>query len=125
LTTAHLGVIWQRAGTGGYPGGFWLAVDLVIAMPVSWLPLAAHYNRFARRGVSSAAGTFWGYAVGNFWFYALGALLVLGAGLSDAGPAGMGQAIESREGGWSVLFGLTVGETYVVFASIYYCDASR
>ena len=119
LTTAHLGAIWHRAGTGGYPGGFWLAVDLVIAMPVSWLPLAADYNRFARRGVSSAAGTFWGYAVGNFWFYALGALLVLGAGLSDASPAGLGQAIASLAGGWIVLLALLVGETDEAFADVY------
>src|SRR6266536_73138 len=119
LTTAHLGAIWHRAGTGGYPGGFWLAVDLVIAMPVSWLPLAADYNRFARRGVRSAAGTFWGYAVGNFWFYALGALLVLGAGLSDVTPSGLGQAIAALAGGWIVLLALLVGETDEAFADIY------
>jgi nucleobase:cation symporter-1, NCS1 family len=119
LTTAHLGTIWHRAGTGGYPGKFWLAVDLVIAMPVSWLPLVADYNRFARKGVSSAAGTFWGYAVGNFWFYALGALLVLGAGLSDVTPGGLGRAIAALAGGWIVLLALLVGETDEAFADIY------
>src|SRR5438046_1467224 len=119
LTTAHLGTIWHRAGTGGYPGKFWLAVDLVIAMPVSWLPLVADYNRFARKGVSSAAGTFWGYAIGNAWFYALGALLVLGAGLSDTSPVGIGQSIASLAGGWIVLLALLVGETDEAFADIY------
>src|SRR5438093_7314420 len=34
LTTADLSAVWHRAGAGGYPGGFWLAVDLVVAMPV-------------------------------------------------------------------------------------------
>ena len=58
LTTAHVGAIWHRPGAGGIP--FWLGVDLVIAMPVSWLPLVADYNRFARREVSSAGGTYWG-----------------------------------------------------------------
>jgi NCS1 family nucleobase:cation symporter-1 len=119
LTTASLSSIWSSRGTGGYPGHFWLAVDLVIAMPVSWLPLVADYNRFARRGVSSAAGTFWGYAVGNFWFYALGALLVLGAGLSDVTPGGLGQAIAALAGGWIVLLALLVGETDEAFADIY------
>jgi nucleobase:cation symporter-1, NCS1 family len=119
LTTAHLGTIWRAPGQGGFPGHFWLAVDLVIAQPVSWLPLVADYNRFARRGVSSAAGTFWGYAVGNAWFYALGALLVLGAGLSDASPAGLGTAIASLAGGWVVLLALLVGETDEAFADIY------
>src|SRR6266513_3710728 len=119
LTTAHLGAIWHQPGRGGYPGTFWLAVDLVIAMPVSWLPLVADYNRFAKRGVSSAAGTFWGYALGNLWFYALGALLVLGAGLSDTTPAGLGTAIAALAGGWIVLLALLVGETDEAFAEIY------
>jgi len=117
LTAANLGSIWHRPGQGGLP--FWLAVDLVIAMPVSWLPLVADYNRFARRGVSSAAGTYGGYALGNLWFYALGALLVLGAGLSDASPAGLGQAIAALAGGWIVLLALLVGETDEAFADIY------
>jgi len=117
LTTAHLGAIWHRPGAGGIP--FWLGVDLVIAMPVSWLPLVADYNRFARREVSSAAGTYWGYAAGNAWFYALGALLVVGAGLSDPSPAGLAQAIASLAGGWVVLLTLLVGETDEAFADIY------
>jgi nucleobase:cation symporter-1, NCS1 family len=117
LTTANLGSVWHRPGQGGLP--FWLAVDLVIAMPVSWLPLVADYNRFARRGVSSAGGTYAGYAAGNIWFYALGALLVLGAGLSDASPAGLGQAIAALAGGWVVLLALLVGETDEAFADIY------
>jgi nucleobase:cation symporter-1, NCS1 family len=117
LTTASLGSVWQGPGEGGLP--FWLAVDLVIAMPVSWLPLVADYNRFARKGASSAAGTYAGYAVGNIWFYALGALLVLGAGLTDVSPAGLGQGIAALAGGWIVLLALLVGETDQAFADIY------
>jgi len=117
LTTASLGSVWHRPGEGGLP--FWLAVDLVIAMPVSWLPLVADYNRFAKREGSSAAGTYVGYAIGNVWFYALGALLVLAAGLSDVSPAGLGQAIAALAGGWVVLLALLVGETDEAFADIY------
>jgi NCS1 family nucleobase:cation symporter-1 len=117
LTTASLGAIWRQPGQGGLP--FWLAVDLVIVMPVSWLPLVADYNRFARKGASSAIGTFGGYALGNAWFYALGALLVLGSGLTDASPAGIGQGIASLAGGWIVLLALLVGETDEAFADIY------
>jgi purine-cytosine permease-like protein len=47
LRAGDLGALWEAPGEGGLP--FWLAVDLVIVMPVSWLPLAADYNRFARR----------------------------------------------------------------------------
>src|ERR671934_2442452 len=64
LTTAHLGAIWRAPGTGAWPGHFWLGVDLVIAMPVSWLPLVADYTRFARRGSRSALGTYGGYVLG-------------------------------------------------------------
>jgi nucleobase:cation symporter-1, NCS1 family len=117
LTTASLGAIWHQPGQDGLP--FWLAVDLVIVMPVSWLPLVADYNRFAKKGMSSAAGTFVGYVVGNAWFYALGALLVLGAGLTDASPAGIGQGIASLAGGWIVLLALLVGETDEAFADVY------
>lgn len=120
LTTVDLGTVWHRPGAGGYPGSFWLAVDLVIAMPVSWLPLVADFNRFARRGVSSASGTFWGYALGNAWFYALGALLVAGSRLIPfPSPADLGLAIAGLAGGWVVLLALLVGETDEAFADIY------
>jgi putative hydroxymethylpyrimidine transporter CytX len=118
LTTADLGAIWNAPGTGGLH--FLLAVDLVIVMPVSWLPLVADYNRFAKSGVTSGLGTFAGYAIGNAWFYALGALLVLSAGLpSFAGPGDLGSAIASLAGGWVVLLALLVGETDEAFADIY------
>jgi putative hydroxymethylpyrimidine transporter CytX len=55
LSIGDLSALWSRPGTGGLP--FWLAVDLVIVMPLSWLPLVADYNRFARPGVSSFRGT--------------------------------------------------------------------
>jgi nucleobase:cation symporter-1, NCS1 family len=117
LTTSDLGALWRRPGTGGLP--FWLGVDLVIAQPVSWLPLVADYTRFARTRRGAALGTYAGYAVGNLWFYALGALLVLGAGLNDATPAGLAQAMASLAGGWIVLLTLLVGETDEAFADIY------
>jgi putative hydroxymethylpyrimidine transporter CytX len=120
LTTADLGAIWNSPGAGGFPGHFLLAVDLVIVMPVSWLPLVADYNRFARPGETGAVGTFVGYAVGNAWFYALGALLVLAAGLpSFATPGDLGSAISTLAGGWVVLLALLVGETDEAFADIY------
>ena len=117
LSTSDLGGLWRRPGTGGLP--FWLGVDLVIAQPVSWLPLVADYTRFARTRRGAALGTYAGYAVGNLWFYALGSLLVLGAGLNDATPAGLAQAMASLAGGWIVLLTLLVGETDEAFADIY------
>lgn len=97
---------------------FWLAVDLVIVMPVSWLPLVADYTRFARPGTHAFAGTYLGYLVGNVWFYALGALLVLGAG-ATADVLGIGTAVAGAAGGALLLLALLVGESDNAFANLY------
>src|SRR3989449_4806274 len=56
-----------------------LALDLVIAMPVSWWPLISDYNRFARSSKDSMIGTAAGYTIANTVFYVLGAgLMALG-----------------------------------------------
>jgi nucleobase:cation symporter-1, NCS1 family len=116
LRAGELGSVWRAPGQGGLP--FWLAVDLVIVMPVSWLPLAADYNRFARSDARATLGTYAGYAVGNAWFYALGALLVLMVGAS-ADALGIGSAIVAVAGGGLVLIALLVGESDNAFADIY------
>jgi putative hydroxymethylpyrimidine transporter CytX len=116
LRAGDLGTVWSASGEGGLP--FWLAVDLVIVMPVSWLPLAADYNRFARPGSGAALGTYVGYLLGNVWFYALGALLVLAAG-AGADPLGIGGSVVALAGGGLVLLALLVGESDNAFADIY------
>jgi nucleobase:cation symporter-1, NCS1 family len=116
LASADLGAIWSRPGQGGLP--FWLAVDLVVVMPLSWLPLVADYNRFGRDRAGGVAGTYWGYLGGNVWFYALGALLVLVARAS-ADVFGIGTAIATIAGGAVVLVALLVGESDNAFADIY------
>ena len=116
--------IWQRLsapGVGGWPT-FGAALDLVIAMPVSWLPLVADYNRFSRGTRGAVAGTFWGYLLANIWLYSLGALLVLGPGGSPD-PLGIAGAILAVGGGslagLLLLVGLLAGETDEAFADIY------
>ncbi len=110
-----LGSAWHAPGSGGLP--FWLAVDLVIVMPLSWLPLAADYNRFAREGSRGAVGTYVGYLVGNAWFYALGVLLVLAGAGADA--LGIGTTVVALAGGAVLLLALLVGESDNAFADIY------
>lgn len=66
---------WSKPGSGGM--GLLSAVDLVIAMPVSWLPLVADYARHGRDGNSAFRGTWIGYAIANTWCYALGVLVAL------------------------------------------------
>ncbi|MGQ9551305.1 MAG: purine-cytosine permease family protein [Candidatus Bathycorpusculaceae bacterium] len=93
-----------------------LALDLVIAMPISWWPLISDYNRFSKGEKDAFLGTLSGYTFANSWFYALGALLVL------AYPLGRENIIYSIA---SITFGalaltlLLVDETDNCFADIY------
>ena len=70
--------LWSRPGNGSM--GMFSALDLVIAMPVSWLPLVADYARHGKRnagGVNAAfSGTWLGYALANIWCYGLGVMVV-------------------------------------------------
>jgi putative hydroxymethylpyrimidine transporter CytX len=116
LGETDLGRLWGGAGHGGLP--FWLAVDLVIVMPISWLPLAADYTRFAKPGSRAVAGTYVGYLIGNVWFYALGVLIALAAG-ETPDVAGIGTSIVILAGGGVVLLALLVGESDNAFADIY------
>lgn len=54
---------------------FFSALDLVIAMPISWLPLVADYNRFAKKSRSALWGTLIGFTLTNILFYFGGVLL--------------------------------------------------
>jgi NCS1 family nucleobase:cation symporter-1 len=65
---------WQRAGDGSM--STIAAIDLVMAMPVSWLPLVADYARYGRSAGDARRGTWIGYAIANAWCYALGVLVV-------------------------------------------------
>ncbi len=121
LVRGGLSHMLTAPGTGGFPS-FGQALDLVIAMPVSWLPLVADYNRFAGSSRAALAGTGWGYLVANVWFYALGILLVLGAHAAPS-PAGVAVGVLSIAGGSLAgllfLIGLLVGETDEAFADMY------
>ena len=104
-----------KAGDGSLP--YWQAVDLVIALPISWLPLVADYNRFGRR----TAGAFWGTALGFFatssWFLVMGAFLMLGENVKQE-PKDFAAAI-ALIAGWGALLILLADETHNAWADIY------
>ena len=70
-----LSAIWNKPGTGGM--STMQALDLVIAMPISWLPLVADFARHGLSGRSALRGTWLGYAVANIWCYGLGVLIAI------------------------------------------------
>jgi putative hydroxymethylpyrimidine transporter CytX len=107
--------VWRLFSTQS-EGGISLlyAIDLVVAMPVSWMPLVADYGRFARDPKTSLLGTYAGYLVGNVMFYGLGALSVLALGVAD--PIA---AIAAIAFGIPALTLILVDETDNGFADIY------
>jgi len=91
---------------------FFSALDLVIAMPVSWLPLVADYNRFAKKGKSALWGTFIGFTLTNILFYFGGVLI----GTSDIIQIVI--AIQAMFFGFLMLL-LIVDEADNAFADVY------
>ncbi len=113
-----LSALWNRQGAGGM--GVLPALDLVIAMPISWLPLVADYARHGKSGGAALRGTWLGYALANMWCYSLGVLVALtlpchrpGAGAAaGAGRADCAVADPDRRGGqrlWRCVFGRRIG----------------
>jgi len=74
LQAQGLQAFWNKPGTGEM--GFLSAMDLVIAMPVSWLPLIADYARHGKNSRSAFSGSWLGYTIANIWCYALGVMVV-------------------------------------------------
>jgi putative hydroxymethylpyrimidine transporter CytX len=130
LTTAWLtwrlfdrvdvGALWSAPAAGGL--SFWAAVDIVIAMPISWLPLVSDYSRFAQRPDAAFWGTTGGYLVANVWFYALGALILLSMRTSYE-PKAFVEAIALLAGPL-VLLVLLADETDEAWADLYSCAVS-
>jgi putative hydroxymethylpyrimidine transporter CytX len=57
---------------------FFVALDIVIAMPISWMPLVSDYNRFAKTSRSAFMGTLIGFSISNIIFYVGGLLFGVG-----------------------------------------------
>jgi NCS1 family nucleobase:cation symporter-1 len=72
VNSVDFGALLASPGQGM---SFFSAIDLVIAMPISWMALAADYNRFAKKSRSAVWGTFIGFTITNILFYFGGVLL--------------------------------------------------
>ena len=70
-----LDALMSRKGDGSM--SMLSAMDLVIAMPISWLPLVADYARHGKSGKSALSATWTGFALANIWCYSLGVLVAL------------------------------------------------
>lgn len=106
-----------QGGEGGLP--WTLALDLVIAMPISWMPLVSDYNRFSSSTRSGFLSTLIGFTVANTWFYSLGAALAF-----MSGKGFVAASILSMYFGWVALLFILVDETDNAFADVYSCALS-
>jgi nucleobase:cation symporter-1, NCS1 family len=115
FSTNDIAALWQKPGDGSLP--FWVGVDLVISLPVSWLALVADYNRFAREPRRAAWGTFAGFFIANVWFFALGMLILLTSQVGQA-PREFATAIALSAGALALIIVL-VDETHNAWADLY------
>jgi putative hydroxymethylpyrimidine transporter CytX len=79
------GTLSQIPRKGDFP--FMIGMDLVIAMPISWLPLVSDYSRFATDSKRSFWGTWIGYFIVSSWMYLIGLMATLATQSPD--PSGV------------------------------------
>lgn len=75
---------------------FWFVFEMSVAMPLSWLPLAADYTKDARRPVAASAAAAGVYTAVSCWMYGIGLVAARFGSVADAfrqlGSAGLGIA---------------------------------
>ena len=112
LASLDLAALFARPAAGGM--GFGAAVDLTVAMPLSWLPLIADYSRFGRSTGAAARGGALGYFLANVWFLGLGATYALASG----GQTSIAVTLALAGGGLALLM-ILLDETDNAFADIH------
>lgn len=113
LAEHDLAALFARPGDGTL--SFAAGVDLVVAMPLSWLPLIADYTRFGRTPGAMFRGSGLGYLVANVWFMGLGAAWAMASG----GGEGLLLSALAATGGGIALLLIVIDETDNTFADIH------
>jgi NCS1 family nucleobase:cation symporter-1 len=116
LRHGHVGRLWGEPGKGG---SFWLAVDLVIALTVSWIPLVADYTRFSTTRRAAFWGGGLGYLLPTLFQFGFGSILVLSHPAIDGPVAVLTTVAAGGIGSVLALLALTVDETDEAFANVY------
>jgi putative hydroxymethylpyrimidine transporter CytX len=79
------GLDMPAVSAAAQPMAFMTGLDLVIAMPISWMPLVADYSRFSKGTRPAFWNTWLGYFVVSSWMYLLGLQVTLMTGGTDPG----------------------------------------
>ncbi|HZQ87820.1 MAG TPA: cytosine permease, partial [Acidimicrobiales bacterium] len=117
-STAYLLFEVMRHAHPGFAHGswsaFWKGADLVIALPISWAPLAADYSRHSRSARAAFGGAFIGYGAATIAFFVLGLLATAADPKGDA----IATVLAIPVGSVALLI-LVLDELDEVFANIY------
>ncbi|WP_042431931.1 purine-cytosine permease family protein [Streptacidiphilus anmyonensis] len=101
---------------GGNWNGFLQATDYVVAVSISFVPLAADYTRHSRSGKGSFWGTFTGYTVAQVWCYVVGAIALTQVG---GDPNKIFSTFTGLTAGWLFFLVLVLREADQSFANVY------
>jgi len=117
-STAYLFVQVLRQPLDHIEGGswhhFWRGADIVIALAVSWIPLAPDYSRHSHDARSSFFGAFLGYGAASMVFFGLGVLTYAAYGGDDV----IGSLLAIPAGTIALMM-LLIDELDEVFANLY------
>jgi len=118
--TAYLFVEVLRRGITAPAGGswqqFWLSVDVVVALPISWAPLAADYARHSRSPRAAFGGALAGFSLAAAAYFLLGILAI--AASTGAGVDPMAALLALPAGALALAI-LLVDELDEAFANLY------
>jgi NCS1 family nucleobase:cation symporter-1 len=101
---------------GGNWNGFLQATDYVVAVSISFVPLAADYTRHSRSGKGSFWGTFSGYTLAQAWCYIVGAIALTQVG---GDPNKIFSTFTGLTAGWLFFLVLVLREADQSFANVY------
>ena len=103
----------QRPAAGGWPS-FWQAVDVMLIVPLLWLPLVADYARLGRGVGSSFAGSFLGLFLATAWLGFLGVVYLPAVETGDIAGFVVGTQL-----GLAALVVLLLLQTDEIFANVH------
>ncbi|MER5637803.1 cytosine permease [Kitasatospora sp. NPDC002227] len=106
---------FPNPGAGNWKG-FLHATDAIIAVSISFVPLAADYTRHSRTPRASFWGTFSGYTLAQVWCYVLGLIALL---QSNGDSTKIFGSFTGVAAGWAFLLVLVLRESDQSFANVY------
>jgi nucleobase:cation symporter-1, NCS1 family len=120
VATAYLFYEVVRRGPVSPAGGSWraflLSVDVVVALPISWAPLAADYSRHSRRPRDAFGGALGGFGLAATAYFLLGVLAV--SAIPEAGADPIGALLALPAGALAIGI-LILDEMDEAFANLY------